>query len=78
MPQFHPIIYSLPDGGAMGKTVEAADADEACRTAAAKLLNVSLSVAKEMFARRELEVVAVIKGDPQFDQTKQTPLFPGF
>ena len=61
-----------------GLTVEAADADEACRTAAAKLLNISLSAAKEMFARRELEVVAVIKGDPQFDQTKQTPLFPGF
>jgi hypothetical protein len=33
---------------------------------------------EKMFRRGELEVVAVIKGDPQFDQTKRAPLFPGF
>jgi hypothetical protein len=31
-----------------------------------------------MFEKGELEVVAVIKGDPQFEQTKRTPLLPGF
>jgi hypothetical protein len=41
MPQFHPIIYSLADGGALGKTVEAKDADEACRQGAASILDLS-------------------------------------
>jgi len=77
MPQFHPIIYSVPDGGALGKTVEASNADEACRKAAAGLLNVSLPEVDRMLAKHALEVIAVIKGDPQFDQTKNSPLFPG-
>lgn len=42
MQQFHPIIYSVHDGGALGRTVEANDADEACRKAAANILDVSL------------------------------------
>ena len=62
----------------MGKTVTANDADEACRLAAARLLKRSLAAVEKMFSRGELEVVAVIKGDPQFDVTKRTPLFPGF
>jgi hypothetical protein len=78
MPQFHPIIYSAVDGGASGKTVEAKDADEACRMAAASLLNLSMPEVDRMMERAELEVVAVIKGDPQFAQTNKTPLFPGF
>jgi hypothetical protein len=56
MPQFHPIIYSLPDGGALGQTVQAKDADEACRKAAASLLKQSLPVVEKMFKRGELEV----------------------
>ncbi len=78
MQQFHPIIYCQPAGGALGKTVTAKDADEACRKAAARLLKRSLAAVEKMFSRGELEVVAVIKGDPQFDQTKRAPLFPGF
>ena len=78
MQQFHPIIYSLPDGGALGKTVEADDADTACRKAAASLLELSLPEVDRMFEKRELEVVTVIKGDPQFEQTKRLPLFPAF
>ena len=78
MQQFHPIIYSLPSGGADGTTVEANDADEACRKAAASLLDLSLPEVDRMFEKGELEVVAVIKGDPQFEQTRRTRLFPGF
>lgn len=77
MPVFHPIIYSIPDGGALGRTVEANDADEASRKAAASILNVDLPEADRMVAKKEIEVIAVIKGDPQFDQTKNMPLFPG-
>lgn len=78
MPQFHPIIYSLPAGGAMGKTVEASDADDACRQAAATMLEMKLPEVNRMFERGELEVVAVIRGDPYFERTRRTPLFPGF
>jgi CheY-like chemotaxis protein len=77
MPQFHPIIYSLADGGALGKTVEANDADEACRKAAASILDLSLPEVDRLLEHRQLEVIAVIKGDPQFEQTRKTPLFPG-
>jgi len=78
MQQFHPIIYSLPNGGAHGKTVEAEDADSACRQAAASLLDLSLPEVDRLFEKGQLEVVTVIKGDPQFEQTKRMPLFPGF
>ena len=78
MQQFHPIIYSLPAGGALGKTVEADDADMACRKAAASLLDLSLPKVDRMFEKGELEVVAVIRGDPQFERTRRMPLFPGF
>ena len=64
-----------PTEGALVQTVIANDAAEACREAAGRLLNCSLSAAAEMFNRAELEVVAVIKGDPQFDVTKRTPPF---
>ena len=77
MPQFHPIIYSVPDGGARGTTVEANNADEACRKAAASLLDLTLPEVDRMMERAELEVIAVIKGNPQFEPTKKTPLFPG-
>ena len=78
MQQFHPIIYSLPSGAASGKTVEAENANEACLKAAASLLDLSLPEVDRMFEKGELEVVAVIKGDPQFEQTSRMPLFPGF
>jgi CheY-like chemotaxis protein len=67
----------LPGGGALGTTVEANDADEACRKAAARLLDITLPEVDRMMERAELEVIAVIKGDPQFEPTKKTPLFPG-
>ena len=38
MPLFHPLIYSVPDGEVIGDTVEASDADEACRKVTAELL----------------------------------------
>ena len=76
MPQFHPILYSLPDGAALSKTVEASDADEACRKAAASLLNVSLPEVDRMLEKYELEVIAVLRGDPEFEPTKKIPLFP--
>ena len=63
---------------ASGKTVEAENANEACRKAAASLLDLSLPEVDRMFEKGELEVVAVIKGDPQFEQTRRLPLFPGF
>jgi hypothetical protein len=78
MPQFHPILFSLPDGWALGKTVEAGDADEACRKAAASMLELTLPEAEELFEKGELEVVAVLKGNPQYERTKRTPLFSGF
>ncbi len=77
MPQFHPIIYSMPDGGALGRTVEANDADEACRKAAASILDLTLPEVDRMLEQNELEVIAVIKGDPEFEPVKRTPLFPG-
>ncbi len=77
MQQFHPIIYSAPDGAAFGRTVEASDADEACRQAAAIGLELSLPEVDRMLEQRTLEVIAVIKGDPQFELTKKSPLFPG-
>lgn len=77
MPQFHPIIYSLPDGRAGGTTVDARDADEACRKAAATLLDLSLPEVDRMMEKAELEVIAVIQGDPPFTTTCKTPLFPG-
>ena len=78
MPQFHPILYSLPSGGALGRTVEASDAEAACRQPACAMLKLNLPEVDRMFERGELEVVAVIKGDPQFEQTRRLPLFPGF
>lgn len=77
MPQFHPIIYSVPDGRAGGATVEAQEADEACRKVAASLLDLSLPEVDRMMERADLEVIAVIQGDPQFETTSKTPLFPG-
>lgn len=77
MPQFHPIIYSLPDGKAGGTTVEAQDDDEACRKAAATLLDLSLPEVDRLMEKAELEVIAVIQGDPQFETTRKIPLFPG-
>ena len=77
MPQFHPIIYSLPDGRAGGTTVDAHDADEACRKAAAALLDLSLPEVDRMMEQAELEVIAVFQGDPQFETTCKIPLFPG-
>ena len=77
MPQFHPIIYSLPDGRAGGTTVVAQDADEACRKAAATLLDLSLPEVDRMMEKAELEVIAVLQGDPQFSATRKIPLFPG-
>ena len=78
MPQFHPILYSVHDGGASSATVEADDADEACRKAAAVLLDLSLPEIDRMLEQAEIEVVAVIKGDPEFVTTNKIPLFPGF
>ena len=77
MSQFHPIIYSLADGGALGKTVEANNADEACREAAADIFDLGLPEVARLFEQHQLEVIAVIQGDPQFPQTRKTPLFPG-
>jgi hypothetical protein len=62
----------------MGTTVEASDADDACRKAAASLLHLSLPEVDRALAQHEIEVIAVIKGDPQFEQTGRIPLFPGF
>jgi len=56
---------------------EANDADEACRKAAASLLDLSLPEVHRMMEQAALEVIAVIKGDPQFEPTKKTSLFPG-
>lgn len=77
MEKFHPIIYSFSDGAALGGTVEAADAEEACRLVASKVLLISAEESAKMFLNRQLEVIAVIKGDPQFAQVgPETPLFP--
>jgi hypothetical protein len=78
MPQFHPILDSVHHGGANGSAVEADNSDDACRKAAASLLNVSLPEVDRMLAKHEIEVIAVIKGDPEFVPTKEIPLFPGF
>jgi hypothetical protein len=59
------------------RTVEANDADEACRQAAASILDLTLPEVDRMLEQNELEVIAVIKGDPEFELVKRTPLFPG-
>ena len=74
MPQFHPIIYSPHEGRAGGTTVEAQNADEACRKAAATLLDLSLPEVDRMMEKAELEVIT---GDPQFATTRKIRLFPG-
>ena len=42
------------------------------------MLELTLPEAEEMFEQGELEVVAVFKGNPQYERTKRTPLFSGF
>ena len=74
MSQFHPIIYSLADGGALGKTVEANDADEACRKAAAGIFDLSLPEVDRLFEQHQLEVIAVIQGDPQCCEARHVHL----
>jgi hypothetical protein len=77
METFHPILYSVLAGAANGQTVQADNADEACRKAAAGLWNLSVPEVDRMIERYEIEVIAVIKGDPKFAMTENMPLFPG-
>ena len=56
--------------------MEATDADEACRQAAVGILHLSLPEVDRMLEQCQLEVIAVIRGDPQFEPTKNIPLFP--
>ena len=76
MPTFHPLIYSVRDGAAMGQTIEAVDANEAVRHVAAAVGNLTLPEVDRAFARREFKVIAVLAGDPKFVLTTRLPLFP--
>jgi hypothetical protein len=66
MPAFHPLLYSVRDGAAIGQTVEATDADEAVRHVAAAVCNLTLPEVDRALARR----------DPKFVPTTKLPLFP--
>ena len=76
MPTFHPLIYSVPDGAAIGQTVEAANANEAVRKVAAAACNLTLPEVDRALGAREFEVIAVMAGDPTFVPTTKLPLFP--
>jgi hypothetical protein len=76
MENFCPIVYSVPDGAAISETVEAADADQACRVAVSKRLGISSAEAERLFSAGQLEVIAVIKGSPGFALTAKSKLFP--
>ena len=75
MPTFHPLLYSVRDGAAIGQTVEADDADQAVRRAAAAVCELTLPEVDLALARREFEVIAVIAGDPKFVPTTRLPVF---
>ncbi len=66
MPTFHPLIYSVRDGAAIGQTVEATDANEAVRHVAAVVCDLTLPEVDRALARGEFEVIAVMIGDPKF------------
>lgn len=76
MPTFHPLLYSVRDGAALGQTVEAIDANDAVRQAAASVCNLTLPEVDRAIAAREFEVIAVLVGDPQFAPTPKLPPFP--
>jgi hypothetical protein len=76
MPNFHPILYSVRDGAAVGETVEAANATEAVRQVAAQVCHLTLPEVDRALAAREFEVIAVLVGDPQFAPMPRLPLFP--
>ena len=76
MPKFHPLLYSVRDGAAIGQTVEATDANEAVRHVAAAVCDLTLPEVDLALARREFEVIAVMIGDPKFVPTTKLPLFP--
>lgn len=76
MPTFHPLLYSVRDGAAIGQTVEATDATEAVRQVAAAVCNLTFPEVDRALAAREFEVIAVMVGDPKFVPTTKLPLFP--
>ncbi len=76
MPTFHPLLYSVRDGAAIGQTVEASDAEEAVRQVAAAVSDLTLPEVDRALARREFEVIAVLVGEPQFAPTPRLPRFP--
>jgi hypothetical protein len=75
MPTFHPLLYSVRDGAAIGHTVEATDANDAVRRAAAAVCNLTLPELDRAFARREFEVIAVMVGVPKFVPTSKLSPF---
>jgi len=77
MPQYPPIVYSLPDGAAGGTTVDASNPEEAFRKAACSLLRIGAAEVEAMIAQGELEVIAVIEGDPHCVPVQGFHLFPG-
>lgn len=76
MPTFHPLIYSVPDGAAIGQTVEATNPNQAVRKVAAAVCNLTLPVVDRALAACEFEVIALLAGDPTFVPTTKLPLFP--
>ncbi len=76
MPTFHPLLYSVRDGAAIGQTVEAADANEAVRHVAAAVCNLTFPEVDRALAAWDFEVIAVMAGDPNFVPTTKLPLFP--
>jgi hypothetical protein len=77
MELFHPLLYSVRDGGAHGVTVCADNPLEACRKAAADMLEMTLPEVDRAFAKKEIEVIAIIKGHPKFVVADPLPAFPG-
>ncbi len=76
MPTFHPLLYSVRDGAAIGRTVEATDANEAVRRVTSAVCDLTLPEVDRALARHEFEVIAVMVGDPKFAPTTKLPLFP--
>lgn len=78
MPKYHPIFYCVPHGGTAGKTVEADSPEAAFRKAVGEVFEKNPVEVEAMIRDGELEVIAVIEGDPRFADVRNVPLFPGF
>ena len=65
-------------GALTGCSVEAESPEQACRLAAAQRLETTLPEVDRDFEKKQLEVIVVLKGEPDFAEVKGLPRFPAF